>query len=588
VSWTPPPALRRYAPVLVVLAVLGALVGLLPSTAGTKTSSLAAGGGFQSPYATNAGGAGGDASATPGAGDATGAGAASGPGAGASGGSTGSTVAPGSARPGSGTTLPGTAAAAGDTSHCKGGRQFDPAIDYFAPPCVPSFTGKNPGATYAGVTADTINLVDYYPKGNPAVDTATQAQGLYVSIDQQRQWTAAVADFINSHYELYGRKVKITVVQGTCDTIPPDTPCLRNEMRQIAANQKPFAFKWLSPLTSAPFDELSALGIVNVGGQMFTDDFANARRPYHWDVHMSGTRIADEFGELWCKELSGKPAAYSGSPALDGTPGNTNGKTRVLGVIGTNDPENIKMREELDRVLHTCGDKVAHTYDASNDLSTAAAQKSASVANMRQAPESTTVLCLCNPVGAEFVYNEMQNQSYYPEIVYAGTVYTDLDDSGQAFMSGSACPTGASCTFETAFGLHTAEPPEPVGKDRAQRVWAATGRQGSPPFAGAELDWDYWSMIGSLLQGAGPNLTPTNLEQGAFAAGMRGGGSTGHDLRGFKPGSHAWNQDAQLTYWMPTKTSPFNGKAGTFVPIGPRLQVGQIPGQLADIPKKRR
>ncbi len=39
-------------------------------------------------------------------------------------------------------------AAQGDKSHCTGDRQFDPAIDFYAPPCVPKSNGQNAGASY--------------------------------------------------------------------------------------------------------------------------------------------------------------------------------------------------------------------------------------------------------------------------------------------------------------------------------------------------------------------------------------------------------------------------------------------------------
>ncbi|HET6875087.1 MAG TPA: hypothetical protein VFH70_09925, partial [Acidimicrobiales bacterium] len=474
---------------------------------------------------------------------------------------------------------------AGDTSHCVDGRQFSPTIDFYAPPCVPKSNGRNPGATYLGVTASQITVVDYYPEGNAAVDDSEKAQGLYVSIQQQQQWDSAAADFINSHYELYGRRLKIVVVQGTCSTIPPDTACLRSEMRSITAQYKPYLFRWISPLTSAPFDELSSLGVVNVGGIMFTDSFSTARAPYHWDLNMSGTKIAAEFAGWWCNQMSAQPAGYSAAPTAAG---NTDGQKRILGVVGTNDPENILMREELDQDLRAgCGDHVYHTYDASNDLSTAAEQMQASVAAMRQNPPSTTVLCLCNPVGAEFVYNEMQQQQYYPEIVYAGTVYTDLDDAGQAMMSGSACPSGRACTFAKAFGLQTSDPRQPVGHDTAQRVWTASGRTGAAPFSGAELDWEYWNMVATLLEGAGPDLTPANMAQGAFATPPVGGGSTGHPLRAFSRSSYAWTQDARLTYWDPTRTSSFNQKTGTYLPVTGWTDAGSWPKGLRGVPVTR-
>ncbi len=567
---------RRYAPLGAVLAVQLLLIALLPSKAG-PSAGLGSAEDFVSPYATSTSQPGNAARPTPSAGRPSAAGQAGQPGARPSPGSPSGpagAAAPGNSRP----------MLRGDTRHCVGGRQFDPAIDYFAPPCV-ARQGRNvKGSTYAGVTGTTIKIVNYFPQGNPAVDAALRAQGLYVSIAQQRQWDAAVADFINDHYELYGRAVSIVTVQGTCAVFPPDTACLRNEMREIVAAERPFMFRWITPLTSAPFDELSSLGVLNVGGLMFTDGFSAARRPYHWDVHTSGTQIANAFGELWCRSFTSSPAAYSPAPSRAG---NINGSPRVLGIIGTNDPENILMRQQVDRVLRRCGSKVTHTYDASNDISTAAAQKTAAVAAMRTAPAATTVLCLCNPVGATYVYQQEQQDSYYPENVIAGTVYIDNDDSGQSFMTGAACPTGNGCVFRTATGLSSSEPREPVGKDVGSRVWRAAGRTGATPFPGVSLDWDYYSLMATLLQGAGPSLTPANVEQGAWATPARGGGSTGHALRTFAPGSYAWNHDMQRVYWDPSRTSRFNGRPGTFVAVGRRLTPGQYPSGPPPFPSSR-
>lgn len=592
------PAVRRYAPLGVVLGVQLLLVGLLPSVSRSDDAATASADGFVSPYAADAQqgadpaapaagapAAGAPAAGAPAPGSApAGAGPATAPG-------TGSQAAPAASAPAGGVASqapggPGATAvtAAGSRAHCVAGRQFDPAIDYFAPPCVARSGGKNPGATYRGVTGTTINILNYYGQGNAAVDAATRVQGLYVSIEQQRAFDKASEDFINAHYELYGRKVRIETVQGTCNLFPPDVACLRNEMRRLVAEKNPFMFRWISPLSSAPFDELSSLKVLNVGGLMFTDRFAQARRPYHWDVHQSGTRIAQAFGEFWCNQLKSGKAAYS---AASNQVASVNGQDRVLGIIGTNDPENILMRQEVDRVIRGCGSKVAHTYDASNDLSTAGAQKSAAIAAMRRSPAATTVLCLCNPVGATFVYQEEQQQNYYPENIYAGTVFIDHDDSGQSFMSGSACASGRDCPFTTAFGLSSSEPREPVGKDVAQRVWTASGRSGSPPFEAASPSWDYYQLMASMIQGAGPDLTPSTVEQGAFATPPRGGGSTGHVLRAFGKGSYAWNQDMAVTYWDPRRRSAFNGEQGSFVQVGGRLQLGGYPKRPPAIPSSR-
>ena len=99
----------------------------------------------------------------------------------------------------------------GDTSHCKGGRQFDPAIDFYAPPCTPKFTGDNGGVTYQGVTKDKITIVRYVGKGSDAVDAILKAQGAYVDIEQYKAYHAVTTKFVNERYELYGRQIEIKV-----------------------------------------------------------------------------------------------------------------------------------------------------------------------------------------------------------------------------------------------------------------------------------------------------------------------------------------------------------------------------------------
>ena len=45
-------------------------------------------------------------------------------------------------------------------------------------------------------------------------------------------------------------------------------------------------------------------------------------------------------------------------------------------------------------------------------------------------------------------------------------------------------------------------------------------------------------------------------------------------LRQLSPGHYAWNQDAQPVAWFPKRVSPFNGQAGTYVTLGPRVTLG--------------
>ena len=573
---------RRYAPLAAVVAIQLLIIAAVPSKAPNATTVATSG-------ATA--GTGGDQSIA--AGD-TGAGATGGATAAADSSATGSAVAVGSpgatsggsksaaagaglggAAAGGATPAGGATEAAGDTTHCVDGRQFDPAIDYFAPPCVPKFAGKNAGATYQGVTADTIKIIHYYDAGDPAVNAILQAQGAYTSIEQDQAFLPKVQKFINDHYELYGRKVSIEIYKGTCKTIPPDVPCLRNEMDQIVKDKSPFAVVWNTSLCSACYDELSALKTVNVGGWHFRDQFSQARKPYHWDVQQSGTSLNTAFGQWWCAQMAKKPAKFAGNqnPADQ-----INGRPRVLGVISTNDPENQGAIASLKAALTKCGDKVAHEYYYSQDISTAEQQRAEGVSKMRGTPgagdESTTVLCSCDLVAPSFLYEEEQQENYYPENVLNGSGFMDADKVGQSYMQASdgssslACPSPSQgCEFDRAFGLSSISAQEPKFADAGSRVWKAAGGTGDPPFESVSATWDYYNLVATLLQAAGPNLVPPNLDAGIRKYGLRGGGDSGHIARGFPAGSYSWNQDMRIIYWNKHAKSPYEGKDGVYVQV---------------------
>ncbi len=479
----------------------------------------------------------------------------------------------------------------GDTSHCRDGRQFDPAIEFYAPPCTPKWSGDNGGATYQGVTQDKITLVRYYGKGSDAVDAVMRAQGAYVSVDQQRTYQAALQKFINDHYELYGRKVELKVFEGHCSTIPPDVSCLRGEMQELVTSLKPYAVYWNGSVCSACYDELSKLRTVNVGGWHFRDDFSKLRAPYHWDVQMSGTTMAQHAGRWWCSQLKGKPARYAGSanPAQD-----LRDNVRKLGVVSTNDPENkasveVDLRAELQKCGAGYGDNY---YFYEQDITTADQQRRAAVLRMNPVGSgenaATSVMCFCDLVAPAFLYSEEQNQNYYPENLIVGSGYMDADAASQAYMGTLGCPNSTRpCNFEDAFGLSQLNAQEHKFKDAGQRVWNAGGGKGDAPFDSVTAEWDYINMLASMVQAAGPNLNPKSMEAGAFRMGPRG--DAAHGLRHLSPGHYSWIQDMRPVYWSTQKISTFNDAVGTYVQIGQgRVGVnGWRPGDFT-IPAKPR
>lgn len=483
-------------------------------------------------------------------------------------------------------------APSGDTSHCVAGRQFDPAIDFYAPPCVGNFGGNNGGATYQGVTKDKITIVRYVGKGSDAVDAILKAQGAYVDIEQYKAYHAVTTKFVNERYELYGRQIEIKVVQGNCDTIPPNLECLRNEMKQIVEQHRPYFVFWNTSVCSECFDTLSKLRTPSAGGWHFRDSFNQAKAPYHWDVQMSGTKMAEHAGRFWCAQLTGRPAKYAGSgnPSQD-----LRDNTRKIGVISTNDPENQgTVENELAAELAKCGTSMGdRVFFYEQDITTATQQARAAVLKMNPVGSgedaATSVLCFCDLVAPSFLYSEEQQQNYYPENVMVGSGFMDADAAAQAYMGTLGCPLKSSkpCNFEDAFGLSSINAQEPKFKDAGQRVWNAGGGKGDAPFDSVTAEWDYLNLVTTLIQGAGPNLNPKSMEAGAFAQGFRGDAT--HALRGFSKGNYAWNQDMRTTYWSTKTVSPYNGVAGSYIQIGTgRTSVdGWRPGEVV-IPNKPR
>jgi hypothetical protein len=575
---------------LVVLAAIQLLIiATVPSKAPNKASSqnVASGsglGGEGNGTVETGGGAAGAAGLAGGATGASGAGAIGG-------GATGA----GGAKGGAGA-IP--AGAIGDTTHCISGREFDAKLAYFAPPCVPGTPGgpypNNGGATSTGVTGDTITVVDYITNYGAEVNQILKAEGLLETYDDAVKLDAAWTTFINQHFVLYGRKIKIIPYQGQCQSVPPQYDCLIPEMDKLASQYHPFAVAWLgNTVCSACYAELAKDGVVAMGGEGFSDQLANENEPYVYSHLESATRIEQMFAEFYCKQLAGRPVAFAGT----GNPAqNFNGKPRVLGVLSTNDPDNeATVKKVLLPALAKCGVSVNHFYYYDQNINTAPQQVAAGISNMDTTTNpATTVLCLCDAVAPAFVYEGAKANNYYPENVLADVQEMGLDSSAQSYESGLGCPGGGQCEFDNAFGLIMNGPQLPQNDDEGVRMYHAGGGQGSPPTTGITTSnlARGWVMLGALFENTGPALTPANMQARAPAIPAIGGGSTNQPLLKLNPHDWNWEQDAQLVYWSRNRTSPYNGQPGTFVAMeGSRFNLGEFPtlppGQQPPIPAVR-
>ncbi|MDQ1438687.1 MAG: hypothetical protein QOK43_2316 [Acidimicrobiaceae bacterium] len=579
---------RRYAPLAVVIAVQLLLVAVVPSTASKKVaaSNLAAGQTGPSQFVDDNGNAV-NADGTPVVGDGT----ATGPG------STGANG-PGAARQVTGS-VPGAppGVTEGDTTHCVSGHTFDPALAYYAPPCVPGTPGgafkNNGGKTYRGVTPTEITIVDYVTNYGAEVNAILEAQHNLIKYEDAKVFDKAIETFVNKHYVLFGRKLKIITYQGQCTSVPPDTKCLFPEMERIVASYNPYAVFWSTTLCSECFAKIAQQKAIAFGGIGFSDKFANDNAPYFYNAGMSATRIQKLFAEWWCSQMSSKNVpsrtakfALHSNPAQD-----FNGQRRELGVISTNDPDNQNTVEEIlfKELERRCGEKVTHTYYYAQDINTAATQVQAGIAAM-DTPNNpaTTVLCLCDSVAPSFVYQGEQNNNYFPENVLGDVQNMGYDNVAQAYgaapdgSSSLACPKPPQgCPYDGALGV--VDSPNPQSADTMEGVkifkdgGGGTLPQALSAFTATNLARSYL-MMANLMQNTGPNLTPENMAARASALPAVGGGASGQPLLAFPKGSWNWVQDARVVYWNKSKASPYNQVKGAYVNMGgSRYSIGSFP-----------
>jgi hypothetical protein len=557
----------RYVPLAAVVAVQALIIAVVPSTA----PSVSAAGLGQAPaegYSVGSGG--------PGVGAAGGSLGAGPGGLGVSG--SGGTLGAGGSGVGVGQSGgAGSSAGAADRTHCVGGREFDPSLDYYAPPCTPGTPGAamagNGGSTGPGVSSSQITLVDYLTNYGQATNTVLQAQGLYESYQAGVELDKAWEKFINSHYVLWGRKIKIIPWQGQCQSSPPNYSCLLAEMDSIVNTYHPYGVMWLTSLCSACYARLAQDHVVAWGGLGFSDQFMQANEPYIWGagIGMNSSRMETNFARYWCNQLSSVNSSRRVSFALpQNAAQNFNGQKRVLGVIAPNDPdtENTVTKVLEPALSKDCGDKVSHTYFYSIDINTAAQQQQAMISAMDTATNpATDVLCICDPVAPAFTYEGEASHNYWPENLIADVQGMSSDQTSQSYMTGLACPSNP-CEYSAAFGLSALWPYPDQSKMPGAKVYAAGGGTSLPvPPLQATFIWENWNMMASLIENTGPTLRADRMQAAAPAMGLRGGGTTGYALTGFTPHNWSWVQDVEAVYWSPTKASRYNGAAGTMVPI---------------------
>ena len=537
---------RRYAPFLILAAVQVLLVAVVPSTGGPagNASSVSAGPGADGNDQTvdASGQPVGDGSGTTGPDGTAGGGNGNGGGPGGGGGGPG----------GGGGKAKGKLTT--DKSKCAKNGLVQQDVTITSPPCVPRWSGDNGGATYRGVTATSVNIIHYRAKSNAQVDAILRTQGLASTPEEEAKARDAFDKFFEKHYEFYGRKINWIFVQGNCEITPPAIACFRDEAKTLNEKYTPFSIFWTQATVQGElFEQWTSMGVINIGGWHFHNDFVTESRPFHWDVFMDGTRATRNLAEYWCKKLQGKNAIYAGDPAIRTL-------KRKVGVITQNYQYTRKNATDFIALVRggMCGapTEAAEPVYTPSDISIA--QQTAQTAMQRLHDDGvTTVVFMSDPIGPRFFTNSATAQGWYPEHLLFGGGLIDYDVLGRLYETSQ---------WRNAFGPgHLAEP-IPFNQSDAARAAADVGVTGL--YAGANLLFAYMHLAVLQVQMAGPNLNPTNVEKGVLSLPAGGGWERTHNpaavLVKFGPGDYTAIQDSRDAWWDPGLTSKIDGGTGGY------------------------
>ena len=436
--------------------------------------------------------------------------------------------------------------------------------DPYSPPCA-QFSGDNGGATHHGVNAKEIHISVRVlnEKGFQQTLAALAGASLSDTPDDIKRTMSALAEYFNSHYQFYGRKLVLDFYEGQGSNTTELLGGGRDKAQVDATTVKSMgSFADLSANSEPYADALARKDIIGFGDPYLSTKWHDEHAPYIWSIATAGTKVANQAAEYATKKLCGKNAAFAG--------GDLKGKPRKFASMA---PENSWYQESVQVARNTftnakCDPGVNVAYQL--DLGTMSNQASNIVAQL-QSSGVTTVLCGCDPIIPVFLSGAAARQGYFPEFIIAGTALTDTDIVGQLWNQDFA---------KHAFGISSLTEPVPAQQTLGYAAYRAV-RKDEPAFS---VDIIYYQMAQMAIgiQMAGPNLTPKTFEAGMYAYPGKLGPA---GFWGFGPHDMTTADDVREIYWSPTAVSKYNQKQGAYIETDhKRYKQGEIPGGDPQIP----
>jgi hypothetical protein len=430
--------------------------------------------------------------------------------------------------------------------------------DPYSPPCL-AFTGNSGGATSRGVTKETVRIGIRFPADPVDFGQAFQFladHGIHETREDLERTALGLLEYFNAAFQFYGRRIEPVLWQGgglaAQEILGGGQDAANADAIKAATELNVFADA--SAFTPPYADALVKQHVVAIGAPYMSRKWYSERAPYAWSITPDCSIITETAGELYAKQLRGRPAQYAG--------GDLQGKPRRLALIAPDVPwYQDCINDGVRRIKESGGDvhvRIAYSLDPSVFTSQAA-----SIIAKLKAEGITSVACGCDPILPVFLTAKADEQNYEPEWLVMGTALTDTDLFGQFYNQQQ---------WRHAFGISLIGPQQPVRASLGYRAYKSV-RSDEPSIA-VDLLYYFLYVIAIGIQMAGPDLNPATFQQGMFNY-PRVTGPAGS--WGFGPGDHTPMDDAMAIWWNPDAESPYNAKSGAYQSDGKRYRPGEWP-----------
>jgi hypothetical protein len=317
-----------------------------------------------------------------------------------------------------------TASGWGDTvTPCDDREEQVPGLGY-SPPCY-QFAGDNGGETARGVTADTIKVTYRITEQDLLVLLGVLGG---VQLDETTTEMAntaeALVEYFNANFEFYGRKIELVSYEGRGAILEEFTGGGQDRATNdsIKVANEIGAFADVTAVSQPYADALARNGVVAMGAPYMSREWFVDHRPFGWSTVPDCTVTAEASALYSNARLFGRTADH----AL----GDQQGQDRSMAVIAPNNLEYQQCVGRFEELIEAEGNDVDLTLDYTINPEQLQSQAASMMAKLVD-QGTTSVSCACDPIMQMYLAQEASAAGYFPEWLIAGVGFIDIDLGGQ-------------------------------------------------------------------------------------------------------------------------------------------------------------